>query len=108
MTRSPRPIIFKLLVFVALSISGCDCSRKGGLQQSFAEIGVVWTNDQGVELTNREAVYDFGAARMGERVGRQLVVRNLGGGPLTLVSLERLDGDPVTIGTAAEAGAAFD
>ncbi|MBI3184460.1 MAG: choice-of-anchor D domain-containing protein [Myxococcales bacterium] len=92
----------------AFSLFGCECGRKSGLSSSYAEIGVVWTDENGAEWADRDATYDFGAALMGDKVVRKLVIRNLGSGPLTLESLERTEGSPVTIGLEVQPNAAFD
>ncbi|MHB8876057.1 MAG: choice-of-anchor D domain-containing protein, partial [Myxococcaceae bacterium] len=105
MTRSFRPVL--LTVFALAALAGCDCGKRSNVDRRLAEIGVVWT-DQGLEVTNRDATYDFGDAFMGDSVGRKLVIKNLGSGPLTLELLERVEGDPVTIGDAVAPDAAFD
>ncbi|MFZ5468850.1 MAG: choice-of-anchor D domain-containing protein [Myxococcota bacterium] len=101
MTRS------RSVFLVMLALAGCDCGRRAQSDSAPAELGVVWM-DNGVEVVNREATYDFGPAIMGERVGKKLVIKNRGRGLLTLVSLERLEGDPVTVGETVAADAAFD
>ncbi len=103
MARKTR-LVFGLSL---LSLAACDCGRKPGLSQSYAELGVVWT-DNGLEVVNRDARYDFGSALMGDRVAKKLVIRNLGSGPLTLVSLEKVEGSAVTVGVDVQPNAAFD
>lgn len=91
----------------ALIAGGCNCDR-GQVSRSYGEIGISHVDETGSVVTGREAVYDFGTIPMGEQVTKKLVVKNLGTGLLTLVSMERLEGDPVTIGTVVEEKAAFD
>lgn len=98
------------LVFVITSLfvfSACDCGRSGSVTSTYGEIGIVWT-DEGVEQTNRDATYNFGTAIMGERVPKQMIVKNLSSGPLTLQTLERTEGSPVTVADAVVEGAAFE
>jgi hypothetical protein len=42
---------------------------------------VVWRNAQGDRVINRDALYDFGAALVGERKTLTMTVRNVGVGP---------------------------
>ncbi len=106
MTRSFRAW---LLTACALApVAACDCSRRSSINHPMAEVGVVWTDADAVQHADRDATYDFGDAFMGDRVGKKLVIKNLGAGPLTLVSLEPVDGDPVTVADAVADQAAFD
>ncbi|MBI3184553.1 MAG: choice-of-anchor D domain-containing protein [Myxococcales bacterium] len=98
----------RFLLLLALSLAGCECGRKAQVSERFAEIGIPWTDPDGAEVVNRDATFDFGMALVGDRVARKLIVRNVGSGPLTLVSLERVEGDPVTIADASEMGSAFE
>lgn len=93
---------------VALISTGCDCRGKGGIGTNFAELGVVWKDVDGTERVNRDATYDFGAAFVGERVTKQLLVRNWGGSPLKLVLLEQTEGATVSIGDENKPGAYFE
>lgn len=98
------------LAAVAIAAStiaaGCNCER-AQTSHSYGEIGVVSVDEQGAVITGREATYDFGVVTMGDHVDKKLVVKNLGTGTLTLVSMERVDGDNVTIGTEVMDRAAF-
>ena len=87
-----------ILSVVALISSGCDCRGKGGVGSNYAELGVVWQDTDGTERVNRDATYDFGAAFVGERVTKQLLVRNWGRSQLKLVLLEQTEGATVSIG----------
>lgn len=96
------------LFLIAASLAGCQCGRREPeVAARFAEIGLVW-NDGSLERVDREATYDFGPALVGERIAKKLVIRNLGSGPLTLLALERQEGDPVTVGGAVQPQAAFE
>lgn len=103
-----RQSILSALFFVA-AVSGAGCNCKGqSVGTSYGDLGVVWKDATGVELVNRDAVYDFGTAFAGEKVPKKLVIRNSGKGPLTLVSLEKVDGASVSIGADVKTDAAFD
>lgn len=97
-----------LSLSVAIIFSGCDCGRRGSVTQTYGEIGVVWVTDEGIEVADRDATYDFGTATMGDRVPKLLIIRNLSSGPLTLQMLERTEGDAVTIADKVEERAAFE
>jgi len=93
---------------LALAISGCDCRGGNGVTRNLGELGVVWRNAQGERIISRDAVYDFGKALVGERKTLTMTVRNSGAGRLSLIKLERTDGDPVAIGTPASDTDAFE
>ncbi len=93
---------------VALIASGCDCRGRGGVQENWAELGVVWKDVDGTERVNRDATYDFGPAFVGERVTKQMLVRNWGSGDLKLVLLEQTEGAAVSIGDDVKADAYFE
>lgn len=97
------------LFFASLAVlPGCDCKGGGGVSNSIGELGVIWVDAEGAEHVNRDAEYDFGSAFIGDRIGKKLKIRNLGAGSLRLVSLERVEGAPVTIGDLAQDNSAFD
>lgn len=96
------------LSVVALITSGCDCRGKSGIDTNFAELGVVWKDTDGSERVTRDATYDFGAAFVGERVTKQMLVRNWGGSQLKLVLLEQTEGATVSIGDENKPGAYFE
>jgi hypothetical protein len=75
--------------------------------QSKGELGVRW-KDGTLEVTSRDATYDFGKAAVGDRVPKQLIISNQGSGPLTVQTLELTEGDKVKVGDAAVEGAAFE
>src|SRR4051812_35895615 len=104
---APRLSFAVAVLAFASVVSGCNCRGAGGLGASVAEIGVVWT-DNGAEVVNRDAVYDFGTAFAGDRVNRKLIIRNVGTGTLHLVSIERVEGATVSIGDDVQADSAFD
>lgn len=93
---------------VALIASGCDCRGRGGVESNWAELGVVWKDVDGSERMNRDATYDFGPAFVGERVTKQMIVRNWGRGELKLVLLEQTEGATVSIGDDVKADAYFE
>jgi len=93
-----------LIAFIG---GGCDCRGKGGVGANLAELGVVW-HDGATEVVNRDATYDFGAAFVGERITKQLVVRNLAAGTLTLTDLSQGDGDAVSIGANTKDNSYFE
>ncbi|MBL8953307.1 MAG: choice-of-anchor D domain-containing protein [Myxococcaceae bacterium] len=95
-------------IFVALIAGGCDCRKNGGPGTTFAELGVVWRDGNGNEVVDRDATYDFGAAFVGERVTKQLIVRNVGGAPLTLAALTHGDGVTVSIGADKKENSYFE
>src|SRR5687768_14423269 len=107
-----HPAVVVALIITSLAVSGCSCGRDSGLAKTLAELGVVWNGPEGVEQVSRDATFDFGTVRMGDRIGLSLVVRNLGGGPLTLSSIERItvppEGAAVTLGEDVAPDAAFE
>ena len=48
---------------------------------------IVWKDVDGSTKENRDATYDFGTAYSGDKIPKQLIVKNLGSGPLTLTQL---------------------
>jgi hypothetical protein len=94
--------------FVFTLAIGCDCRGKSGVGQDLAELGVVWKDTDGTERVDRDATFDFGSALVGERIQLQMIVRNLGRGQLTLVSLEQTDGALVSIGADTKPDAYFE
>ncbi len=97
-----------IAIFVFMTLSACTCRDGNNLGSNFGEIGVVWRNESGEQLINRDATYDFGQAISGDTKRLTMTVRNTGTGKLTLASLELLEGDPVKIGDAPIEGAAFE
>jgi hypothetical protein len=106
MIHVPRNLAFAAFALLA-AVSGCDCQRGGGVTQSKGELGVRW-KDGTLEVTSRDAVYDFGKAAVGDRVPKQLIISNQGSGPLTVQTLELTEGDKVKVGEQAVEGAAFE
>lgn len=99
------PLALSLLVLTA---SGCGCGGGPGVQRNLGEVGVVWRDAQGERVISRDALYDFGAALVGERKTLTMTVRNVGVGKLTLLSLERTDGAEVAIDGAGTATSSFE
>ncbi len=96
------------LVFAAAIITqACDCDR-GRVGRSYGELGIVHHNESDQVLTLRDATYDFGNVTMGESAHRRLVVKNLGGGELTLLSIDRVDGSDITLGPRIVDAAPFE
>ncbi len=91
----------------AVITQACQCDRSQ-VSRSYGEIGILHHDESDNVVTARDATYDFGVLPMGETIQKKLIVKNLGGGLLTLLSMERLEGDEVSIGTAVVDGAAFD
>lgn len=87
---APRALFLGVL---ALSVAGCDCRGGGSLSKSNGEIGVVWKDADGNRLVNRDAIYDFGYALVGDKKPMTMSVRNTGAGVLTLSKLELTSGD---------------
>ena len=94
-------------VAVALVLTGCDCG-KGNLNRSLGDLGIVWRDAEGTRVINRDAVYDFGPALVGERKPMTLTVLNSGVGKLTLTTLEQTDGAEVAIGAVGTATSSFE
>ena len=86
-------------VAFAMSMVGCTCHRSSNTGSSFGELALEW-KDPTTQATreDRDATYDFGSAYAGDRIPMQLVVKNLGGGPLTISQLVLKDGDPFSEG----------
>lgn len=110
MTTTPRPlsqsISYALFLSVGLFAAGCNC-RGTSVGASTGDLGVVWKDGTGVELVNRDAVYDFGTAFAGEKVPKKLIIRNSGKGALALTSLEVVEGASTTIGADIKSDAIF-
>jgi hypothetical protein len=106
-SRPASRLSFVACSFVLAAAAGCNC-RAQSIGSSTAEIGVVWHEENGPELVNRDAVYDFGTAFVGEKIPKKLIIRNIGSGPLRLVSLERIEGASVSIGADVKQDSAFD
>ncbi|MFZ5439279.1 MAG: choice-of-anchor D domain-containing protein [Myxococcota bacterium] len=96
------------LLSLVLAASGCDC-KGGNIDRKYGEIVVIWRDEAGQRITNRDATYDFGLALVGERKTLTMTVRNNGANKLSLSKLERTDGDPaeiIAVGATPTAGAA--
>src|SRR5438128_1404794 len=105
-----RPLVRALasLTFAGMVVSACDCHHNGGgVGGSQAELGVVWS-DSGGEHVDRDATYDFGQAFVGDRIVKQMKVRNLGAGQLRLTTLTQTDGAATTIGSDVKDNAYFE
>lgn len=86
-------------LFLAVSasiISGCRCTDPN-LGRTNGEVVVIWRDANGERLTNRDAIYDFGLALVGERKELTMTVRNVGAGKLGLSKLERSEGDETEV-----------
>lgn len=94
-------------VAVALALSGCDCG-KGGVNRTLGELGVVWRDANGERVINRDALYDFGPALVGEKKPMTMTVLNSGVGKLTLTTLEQTEGVEVAIGPAGTDTSSFE
>jgi hypothetical protein len=86
---------------VLASVSGCDC-RGQSVKQSLGELGIIWRDAENNRQTNRDATYDFGLVLDGQGTEMSLTVRNSGAGKLTLMRLEKTQGDEVVIGAATD------
>jgi hypothetical protein len=94
-TRLPHTLL--VLFAAALSLWSCNCGG-GGVTTRFGELVVVWRDPAtGEIIRSRDALYDFGTALVGETKTLVMTVRNDGQGRLTLNSLERTEGDQVSI-----------
>src|SRR3990167_3205554 len=87
-----RPAFLRICVpALALVVSGCNCGERD-LKRTLGELGVVWRDAAGERVINRDAVYDFGNALVGERKPLTMTVLNIGVGKLTLTTLEQTEG----------------
>ena len=102
-----RPTLLISLFAVAAVLGGCDCRGKG-IGSNLADLGVVWRDTDGSERVDRDALYDFGTAFVGDNIPKKMIIRNTGVGELKLVTLQRVDGAVVSIGDEKPADAAFD
>lgn len=80
----------------ALITSGCRCGPPS-INRTDGEVVVIWRDANGERITNRDALYDFGLALVGERKHLTMTVKNVGAGRLTLKTLERSEGDETEI-----------
>ena len=96
------------LSVLALAISGCKCDGGAGVSRNLGELGVVWRDAQGERVISRDAIYDFGAALVGEKKSLTMTVRNMGVGKLSLLTLERTAGAEVAIASPGTATSAFE
>jgi hypothetical protein len=107
MHRARFPHIFPALVLSALTLWGCNCGG-GTIRQKFGNLQVVWKDPTtGEVLRSRDATYDFGTALAGETKSLVMTVRNDGEGSLTLETLERTEGEAVSVAPNPTAGAPF-
>ena len=67
-----------------------------------------WCDANGERVINRDALYDFGPALVGERKALTMTVLNSGVGKLTLTTLEQTEGAEVAIGRAGTDTSAFE
>jgi hypothetical protein len=81
----------------AATFSACDCNNRRNVQSSAGELALVWQGPDMERKVDRDARYDFGYALVGERRQAVIVAKNIGKGPLTLTTLERTEGDEVSI-----------
>ncbi len=73
---------------------GCDCSGSG-TRSKLAVLNVEWFDAQGNQQRDRNAIYDFGTALIGQRRELTLVARNDGEALMTLSVIEPVSGDDV-------------
>ncbi len=96
------------LCFTAAVIcQACQCVGVE-VSRSYGELGIVHRDESDQIVITRDATYDFGTLALGETLQKKLVVKNLGGGPLNLVSIERVEGNDVSVGSTLVDGAALD
>ncbi|MGA9521676.1 MAG: choice-of-anchor D domain-containing protein, partial [Myxococcaceae bacterium] len=96
--HSVRTLTGVVLAAVVI-IQGCQCDRSQ-VSRSYGEIGIVHHDESDNVVTARDATYDFGTLPLGQTLQKKLIVKNLGGGTLTLLSMERVEGNSeVSIGT---------
>ncbi len=105
--RSGRMLVGLLLATAAIT-QACQCDLGARLERSYGEIGIVYRNHDDQVVTTRDATYDFGVLTLGETLQKKLIVKNIGAAPLTLLSVERVEGGDVTIGSAVVDGAPLD
>ncbi|MDP3499878.1 MAG: choice-of-anchor D domain-containing protein [Myxococcales bacterium] len=107
MLRTPSTHTLFGGLFLALTLAGCNCGGPN-ITTRFGNLQVVWKDGvTGDVITSRDATYDFGTLLVGETKPLIMTVRNDGEGRLTLNSLERTEGDAVSIAPNTEAGAPF-
>ncbi|MGA9520955.1 MAG: choice-of-anchor D domain-containing protein [Myxococcaceae bacterium] len=95
-------------VFAAAVVSqACQCAGVE-VSRSYGELGIVHRDESDQIIISRDATYDFGTLMLGETLQKKLIVKNLGGGPLNLVSIEPVEGTDVTVGSKVVEGAALD
>lgn len=95
----PSPFLARSALSLAICasiISGCNCPGNQ-IGRTNGEVVVIWRDANGERLTNRDALYDFGLALVGERKELTMTVRNVGAGKLTLSKLERSEGDETEV-----------
>src|SRR5437763_16017203 len=88
------------LFALVLSVAACRCDRTQ-TQSGKGEIDFVF-DQGGTTVTAPSGDYDFNKVAMGTQKTLKLTVQNRGGGSLDLNSLEKVDGDAVTLGDMIE------
>jgi hypothetical protein len=90
-----------------LALGACQCGGPS-LSTRFGNLQIVWRDANGETIRSRDALYDFGAALVGETRTLVMTVRNDGQGPIVLESLDRFEGDETSIAPdKTAAGAPF-
>ncbi|MDP3158235.1 MAG: VWA domain-containing protein [Archangium sp.] len=97
MLRLPSVRVALAALTLVVSVSGCDCG-KVIVDGTVGDLGVIWRDGAGERVISRDAVYDFGAALVGERKPLTMTVQNNGVGKLTVTTLEQTEGAEVAIG----------
>ncbi|MHB8876534.1 MAG: hypothetical protein ACYC8T_22795 [Myxococcaceae bacterium] len=96
-----------IALFALLTVAGCECGPV--TSASLGEAVFVGTDADGGELLTAAADLDFGPVVFGQPSPRTVRLRNVGRGPISLVSLERVLDAGVTessgvFGGSADAG----
>lgn len=90
-----------LSAVVLLAVSGCQC-KSNSLVSADAELVIVWDDEHGLKVENRDAFYDFGEAFVGERRELTMFVKNAGSRTLSLAELVHVSGDAVDVPSLAD------
>lgn len=85
-----------LALLVTIAAAGCQC-KGPNTETRLGELVVVWTNESGAVVENRDALYDFGQAIIGQTRQQTLVVKNTGQRSLSLVNLAHQSGDVTAV-----------
>jgi hypothetical protein len=94
------PLARFTVLLALLAFSSCDERTPGSL-------GILADDSVDAKAT-RTASFDFGAVKMETSASRRVWITNIGAGPLTLVSLENVGGDPIRIAGEGKDEAPFD